>query len=89
MPDATQAYDFRGRAVLDSRSERTGGIVEIPKEQILQMLRDRGDHGQAEQAGQQLPDQVDPEPHSGANLLGQVGIDPGELLGGLGGKLGL
>jgi hypothetical protein len=64
-----------------------GGIMEIPKEQILQMLRDRGNHDQAQQADQQLPDQVDPEQHAG--LLGQIGIDPGEILGGAGGKLGL
>lgn len=67
--------------------DRRGGIVEIPKEQILQMLRDRGDHQQAQQADQQLPDQVDPEQHGG--LLGQIGIDPREMLGGMGGKLGL
>jgi hypothetical protein len=61
--------------------------VEIPKEQILQMLRNRGDHDQAQQADQQLPDKVDSEQHS--DLLGKLGIDPGELLGGIGGKLGL
>jgi hypothetical protein len=55
--------------------------METPKEQILQMLRLRGDHDQAQQANQQLPDQVDPD------LLGHIGIDPGELLGGIGGKL--
>jgi len=60
--------------------------VEIPKEQILQMLRDRGDHDNAQQAGQQLPDQVDPEQH--ADLLGQLGVNPSELVGGAG-KLGL
>jgi hypothetical protein len=61
--------------------------MEIPKDQILQMLRDRGDHDQAQQADQKLPDQVDTDQHS--DLLGQIGIDPGELLGSLGGKLGL
>jgi hypothetical protein len=61
--------------------------VEIPKEQILQMLRERGNHDQAQQADQQLPDQVDPEQHK--DLLGRLGIDPGQILGGLGGKLGL
>jgi hypothetical protein len=61
--------------------------VEIPKEQIPQMLHDRGNHDQAQQAGQQLPDQVDPEQHK--DLPGRLGIDPGEILGGLGGKLGL
>jgi hypothetical protein len=61
--------------------------VEIPKDQILQLLRDRGDHGQADQADQQLPDQVDPEQHS--DLLGKIGIDPSDLLGDVGGKFGL
>lgn len=61
--------------------------MEIPKEQILQLLRDRGQHAQAKQADEQLPDPVDPDQHS--DLLGKIGIDPGEVLGGLGGKLGL
>jgi hypothetical protein len=61
--------------------------VQIPKEQILQKLRDRGDHDQAQQADQQLPDQVDSEQHS--DLLSKIGIDPGEILGGAAGKLGL
>ena len=60
--------------------------MEIPKEQILQMLRDRGDHDQAQQADQQLPDKVDPDQHN--DLLGKIGINPSEI-GGLGGKLGL
>jgi len=61
--------------------------VEIPKEQILQMLRDQGDHDTAQQADEQLPDQVDPDQHG--DLLGKVGINPSDLLGGAGGKLGL
>ncbi|MGI8412335.1 MAG: hypothetical protein ACR2QA_07540 [Solirubrobacteraceae bacterium] len=61
--------------------------MEIPKEQILQMLRDRGDHDKAQQADQQLPEQVDPEQHS--DLLGKIGVDPSEIVGGAGGKLGL
>lgn len=61
--------------------------MEIPKEQILQMLRDRGKDDQAQQADQQLPDKVDPEKHG--DLLSRFGIDPSELLGGLGDKLGL
>jgi hypothetical protein len=61
--------------------------MEIPKDQILQLLRDRGDHDKAKDADQQLPDRVDPDQHG--DLLGKLGINPGDLLGGIGGKLGL
>jgi hypothetical protein len=65
--------------------------MEIPKEKILELIRQRGDEGQAAQADQELPDQVDPEQHSG--LLEKFGINPQELLsggvGGLGDKIGL
>jgi hypothetical protein len=66
-------------------------MMEIPKEKILELIRQRGDEGQAAQADQELPDQVDPEQHSG--LLEKFGINPQELLsgglGGLGDKIGL
>jgi hypothetical protein len=61
--------------------------MEIPKDQILDMLRQRGDHDKAQQADQQLPDKVDTDKHG--DLLGKLGIDPNSLLGGLGDKLGL
>jgi hypothetical protein len=65
--------------------------MEIPKDKILELLRERGDHDKAQQADQELPDQVDTEQHSG--LLAKFGIDPqelaGKLPGGLGDKLGL
>ena len=65
--------------------------MEIPKEKILELIRQRGDEGQAAQADQELPDQVDPEQHAG--LLEKFGINPQELLsgglGGLGDKIGL
>ena len=61
--------------------------MEIPKDQILQLLRDRGDHDKADQADQQLPDQVDPEQHS--DLLKKIGINPSDLLEDIGGKIGL
>lgn len=47
------------------------------KQQIISMI---SDPQQAEQAAQQLPDQVDHEAHS--NLLQQFGVDPGRLAGG-------
>ena len=64
--------------------------MEIPKEQILGLLRDRGQHDQVDQADRELPDNVDPEQH--ADLLSKFGIDPQDLLGklpgGIGDKLG-
>ncbi len=74
--------------------------MEIPKDMILNLLRERGQGDQATQADQELPDQVDTEQHKG--LLDKFGLDVGDLmkpvgggggaggaLGGLGGKLGL
>ena len=61
--------------------------MQIPKDQILQMLRNQGNHDQAQQADQQLPDQVDTEQHG--DLLSRFGIDPSQLVGQEAGKLGL
>jgi hypothetical protein len=52
--------------------------MEIPKEQILGLLRSRGNKAQAGQADQELPNNVDLERDSG--LLSTLGVDPGELL---------
>ena len=59
----------------------------IPKEKILDLLRERGADDKIQQAEQELPDQVDPEQHS--DQLEKLGIDPQDLLGGIGDKLGL
>jgi len=72
--------------------------MEIPKDMILKLLRERGQGDQAAEADKELPDQVDTEQHKG--LLDKFGLDVGDLmklvgggggggLGGLGGKLGL
>jgi hypothetical protein len=65
--------------------------MQIPKEQILELLRSRGEQDKAAQADGELPDQVDTEKHAG--LLEKLGIDPGDIVsqlgGGLAGKLGL
>jgi hypothetical protein len=66
--------------------------MQIPKEQILEFLRSRGDSAQAERADRELPDQVDTEKQSG--LLEKLGINLGELgglgnLGDIGKKFGL
>jgi hypothetical protein len=65
--------------------------MNIDKDQILQLLRSQGDHDKAQQADQELPDQVDTDRDSG--LLSKFGIDPMDLVkklggGGLGGLLG-
>jgi hypothetical protein len=60
--------------------------MEIPKEQILQLLQERGATDQVSQADQQLPEQVDPEQHS--DLLSNLGIDPQELISKFGGGFG-
>ena len=59
--------------------------MEIPKDKILDMLREQGKDDQVEQADKDLPDQVDPERDSG--LLAKFGIDPSDLLGKLGGRI--
>jgi hypothetical protein len=59
--------------------------MEIPKDQILDLLRQQGKTDQADQAGQELPEQVDPERDSG--LLAKFGIDPQDLLGKFGGSI--
>jgi hypothetical protein len=65
--------------------------MEIPKDKILELIRERAGGDKADQAAGELPDQVDPEKHS--DLLQKFGINPQELLGGglggVAGKLGL
>jgi hypothetical protein len=60
--------------------------MEIPKDKILELLRQRGEHDKAEQADKELPGQVDPERDQG--ILEKLGIDPQDLLGNLPGGLG-
>jgi hypothetical protein len=57
--------------------------MQIDKNQILELLRSRGDNEKADQAAGQLPEQVDTDQH--ADLLGKLGLDPKDLLGKLGG----
>ena len=65
--------------------------MQIPKDRILELLRERGDQEKAHQADQELPATVDTEQH--ADLLSKYGIDDGDLAcklpGGIGDKLGL
>jgi len=61
--------------------------MQIDKQQIIELLKSRGDHEQAGQAEQQLPDQVDTDQH--ADQLGKLGVNPQDLIGGLKGRFGL
>ena len=67
--------------------------MQIPKEQILELLKSHGRGDLAAQAEGELPDQVDTDKDGG--LLAKFGIDPQELigklgdLGGMGSKFGL
>ena len=66
--------------------------MQLDKSMILDFLREQGQQQQAQDAEQQLPDQVDTEQH--ASLLSNLGVDIPTLLakfgggGGLGGGLG-
>ena len=62
-----------------------GPGMEIPKEQILDLLRQQGKDDQVGQADKELPDKVDTDQHAG--LLEKFGINPADLLGKLGGGL--
>ena len=52
--------------------------MQIDKNMILDLLRERGQPDQASQAEQELPDQVDTDRDAG--LLQRFGLDPQELL---------
>ncbi len=53
--------------------------MEIDKNTVVSMLRERGDDDKAGQADRELPDQVDTDRH--ADLLERLGISPQELIG--------
>jgi hypothetical protein len=69
--------------------------VQFDKSQILDLLRQQGDAGKAEEADRELPDRVDTDAHAG--ILERLGLNPADLIaklagggggGGLGGLLG-
>ena len=66
--------------------------MQIPKQQILDLLQQQGKGDQVGQADQELPAEVDTDQHAG--LLEKYGLDPAEIVsklggGALGDKLGL
>jgi len=52
--------------------------VQLDKNMILDLLRERGQQDQASQADQELPDQIDTNQQAG--LLQKFGLDPQELI---------
>ena len=52
--------------------------MQIDKNMVLDLLRERGQQDQASQAEQELPDQVDTDRDAG--VLQRFGLDPQELL---------
>jgi hypothetical protein len=62
--------------------------MNIDKSQIIELLRSKGDEAKAQQAENDLPDQVDTDKHKG--ILDSLGLDVGDLakmvpgIGGLG-----
>ena len=52
--------------------------MQIDKQQILDLLRSRGDQQQADQADAELPDQVDTDQH--ADLLSRFGRNVLDLI---------
>jgi hypothetical protein len=59
--------------------------MEIPKDKIIELIKQHGQADQAGQAEQELPDQVDPDRDSG--LLAKFGLEPQDVLTKLGGGL--
>ncbi len=53
----------------------------IPKHQIVAILRDRGRPERADFVDRQLPDDIDPDLHSG--LLATLGITPDQFASGV------
>ena len=58
--------------------------MEIDKESVLKLIRERGDEEQANQAENELPDRIDPDRDAG--LLQRFGVDPQDLTGGILGR---
>ncbi|GAA2027734.1 hypothetical protein [Pseudokineococcus marinus] len=61
--------------------------MQIPKQQVIDFIKSKVGGDKASQADSELPDQVDTDRDAG--LLQKFGVDPQDLLGGLGGGGGL
>jgi hypothetical protein len=73
--DGSRGSELRAGGCDEARATgfADGEIVgKLVQQQIIQMLREQGDHDKAQKAAQQLPDEVDHEQHK--NLPQQFGI---------------
>ncbi len=52
--------------------------MQIDKNMIINMLRERGQNTEADQAQAEMPNQVDPEQHG--DMLSRFGLNPQELM---------
>ncbi len=59
--------------------------MEIPKDKILDLLKQQGKSDQVDQAREELPEKVDPQRDSG--LLEKFGLKPQDVLSKLGGGI--
>jgi hypothetical protein len=60
-------------------------LMNISKDQIVQLLESQGKNDQASQAASELPDKVDTDNAEHAGMLSKYGIDPSSIAGKLGG----
>jgi hypothetical protein len=60
--------------------------MQINKQQIIDLLKNRGDNDKAQQAQRELPDNVDTDKDAG--LLDKFGVNVQDLMGKLPGGLG-
>ncbi|GAA4399035.1 hypothetical protein GCM10023168_05760 [Fodinibacter luteus] len=60
--------------------------MEVDRQEIVDQLRGRREDELADRAERDLPEQVDTDEH--AAVLHQLGINPADLLGGIGGTFG-
>lgn len=66
--------------------------MKIPKDQIMDMLRNEdepGDADKADQADRELPDQVDTDDPQHQSMLQKFGVDPSQLMSKFSGGLGI
>ena len=63
--------------------------MNISKDQIIQLLHGQGQHDQATQVGNTLPEQVDTNNSEHASLLSELGVNLDDVKGRFGGLGGL